>query len=1193
MTTKIIYQSFDWREFDINNKYTLISTGRTIDDKSVYVEITGYTPHFYILLPDNWSNHDTILLKQEIKYKCKDDYGNLKSVDIVQRHKFKGFTNNKIFNFLRLVFKTNRSMKNISTYLDGSHYINNRHIIFELYESNIDTALRFMHIKKIQSCDWIMIDEKDVKHSENSDCDISIECDWTKINSYSSQIDNNKNELNNMSAPFKICSFDLECTSGDGSFPQASRIEDKIIQIGSVFSKYGGEIYRKVIISLGSCDKIDNTEVIEVKTEKELLLTWADLIYNEDPDILTGYNIWGFDENYLRGRTQHIEIDCEKEFTTIISRKNNTMSKFVDKKLSSSGLGDNFLHYYDIIGRVQIDLMKEVQKNYKLNKYSLDSVSENFIRDKIIRYKIIDKNHLEIETKNLNTVIVGNYIKIISNMEMEYGLHENNDICEEDLEYDNIENKDENNNENEEQEYNYTDEKYKIIEINENNTKMIIENMDIEFTQEQMDGLGKDLNWGLVKDDVKANDIFRMFKEGPTERKIIAEYCIQDCVLVIRLLNKLEIITNNISMANVCYVPFYYLLIRGQGIKSLSLVSKVCREEGYLIPTIKKENVLDESYEGAIVFEPHIGFYQTYIVVKDFNSLYPSAIIAENISHETIVLDDQYDNLPEYNYNDVFYMNHKTNTEVRCRYAIRKDSKESNKIGILPKILKSLLDERKKTKKLMEKETDTFKKSILDGKQLALKVTANSLYGQLGASTSPICMKALAASTTASGRKMLELSRNFVQTMFPKITKELYEVYINNNIDKMNELIEEYIDNKYKNDETLTFIKETILMIYNDYTIEPKVIYGDTDSVFINMNIKDKKTNELLITKEGLDKAIKLGQLSSILIKNILVNPHNQEYEKTFYPFCLMAKKRYVGNKYEDNPKKFKQSSMGIVLKRRDNANIVKKVIGGLLNIMLNENNIDKTINYVKNSIRHICNNEEKDKNNNIIYKYYPISDFTTTKTLRAKYKGKKLTTDEYGPMGTENDEGWPWYDVKCAQSHVMLCQRMLKRDAGNAPNVNDRIPFVSIVVPNMNKNMLQGDMIEHIDYVKENKLKINYLYYLTNQIMKPAIQILELLIIGNEDKYNMEDIFKEVYRQEERQKGNNILKNKTIKLNNYSKNQDDKNNNNNNNNIFIDFEIPIFTQKAERNVVILNSEESIQEKKQIKNKNQKSKKKI
>ena len=73
----------------------------------------------------------------------------------------------------------------------------------------------------------------------------------------------------------------------------------------------------------------------------------------------------------------------------------------------------------------------------------------------------------------------------------------------------------------------------------------------------------------------------------------------------------------------------------------------------------------------------------------------------------------------------------------------------------------------------MKKESDSFKKSIYDGLQLAYKITANSLYGQIGAPTSPIYLKEIAASTTATGREMLKLAESYSENDFPKILNQL------------------------------------------------------------------------------------------------------------------------------------------------------------------------------------------------------------------------------------------------------------------------------------------------------------------------------------------------------------------------------------------------------------------------------------
>ena len=115
-----------------------------------------------------------------------------------------------------------------------------------------------------------------------------------------------------------------------------------------------------------------------------------------------------------------------------------------------------------------------------------------------------------------------------------------------------------------------------------------------------------------------------MQKEGPKERAIIAKYCIKDCALLIDLMDKLNILSGNIGMANVCSVPLSYIILRGQGIKITSLVSKECIAENYTLRELPKASS-DGSYEGAIVLPPKKGLYlDTPVSVLDYASLYPS-----------------------------------------------------------------------------------------------------------------------------------------------------------------------------------------------------------------------------------------------------------------------------------------------------------------------------------------------------------------------------------------------------------------------------------------------------------------------------------------------------------------------------------------------------------------------------------------
>ena len=112
--------------------------------------------------------------------------------------------------------------------------------------------------------------------------------------------------------------------------------------------------------------------------------------------------------------------------------------------------------------------------------------------------------------------------------------------------------------------------------------------------------MSKKVRWCLAKDDVTPKDIFEMTKGSDDDRAVIAKYCIQDCNLVHYLMNKVDIITGFVEMANICSVPMNFLVMRGQGIKLTSYIAKKCREKGTLVPVIEK-GVGDEGYEGAIV----------------------------------------------------------------------------------------------------------------------------------------------------------------------------------------------------------------------------------------------------------------------------------------------------------------------------------------------------------------------------------------------------------------------------------------------------------------------------------------------------------------------------------------------------------------------------------------------------------------
>ena len=234
-------------------------------------------------------------------------------------------------------------------------------------------------------------------------------------------------------------------------------------------------------------------------------------------------------------------------------------------------------------------------------------------------------------------------------------------------------------------------------------------------------------------------------------------------------------------------------------------------------------------------------------------------------------------------------------------------------------------------------------------------------------------------------------------------------------------------------------------------------IYGDTDSIFVAFRPKDEHGKPLR-GKAALKRCIELGQEAGERSKPLLTAPHDLEYEKTFYPFVLFSKKRYVGNKYEFDPDKFKQSCMGIVLKRRDNARILKHVYAEVIDAILNKCDIPLSIRRLKASLRKLVDGG------------FPMDYLVITKSLRSHYDNPEQIT------------------------HAQLAQRMGERDPGNKPSANDRIPYIYFDVGDR-KVTLQGERVETPAYMAEHGLRPDYMYYITNQIAKPVSQIYALIV--------------------------------------------------------------------------------------------------
>jgi DNA polymerase elongation subunit (family B) len=777
-------------------------------------------------------------------------------------------------------------------------------------------------------------------------------------------------------------------------------------------------------IVLNTCSDmpIENSCVETYNTEKEVLLAWQRLVQKENPDIVIGYNIFGFDYEFMFRRAE--ENNCIEEFLKLSRNKdeicatkdNNTGKWKLEESTIQIASGQHDLRFIKMNGRLQVDLYNFYRREANLISYKLDYVAGNFIGDFIKEIQYNDTNELKqsvIKTSNMTGLLPGSYVHF---EEIGHSVDYYDDGA-----------------------------KYSVINVDKANNKFTIEGIVKPDFQ-------KKIRWCLAKDDVTPKDIFRMTNGSADDRSVIAKYCIQDCNLVHYLFNKSDILTGFIEMAKICSVPINFLVMRGQGIKLTSYIAKKCREKRTLMPVIEKGD-LDEGYEGAIVLEPKCDLYlDNPVACNDYASLYPSSMISENLSHDSKVWTREYDlagnlieewgekdergiyiydNLPGYEYVDVNYDTYVyrrkhpkaaaekvLNGYKLCRFAQPLKNETGDGEAIMPSILKELLKARKDTRKLIPLQTDDFMKNVLDQRQLGYKVTANSLYGQCGAKTSTFYEKDIAACTTATGRKLLTYGKRIIE-----------ECYGNNICDTTN---------------------------YGKVKTRAEYIYGDTDSVFYTFNLEEVDGTPIR-GKKALEITIELAQQIGDISAKFLKSPHDFEYEKTFMPFCLLSKKRYVGMLYEHDVNKCKRKEMGIVLKRRDNAPIVKDIYGGIIDILMKKQNIQEAIDFLKSCLQ------------NIVEENYPMEKLIITKSLRSGYKNPNSI------------------------AHKVLADRITARDPGSKPSSGDRIPFVYIVTKD--KKALQGEKIETPTFITENGLKIDYSFYITNQIMKPVQQVFALVL--------------------------------------------------------------------------------------------------
>jgi DNA polymerase elongation subunit (family B) len=573
----------------------------------------------------------------------------------------------------------------------------------------------------------------------------------------------------------------------------------------------------------------------------------------------------------------------------------------------------------------------------------------------------------------------------------------------------------------------------------------------------------------FLKDDKMDMDARTMFKsfelavagnEGGGEAMAeVGKYCVHDSALVLELFDRLQVWSSLVEMSKIVHCPISDILLRGQQIRVFNSIVKLCFKKMVIVkPSVEWAS---GKYVGAYVFDPVPGMYEN-VVPFDFASLYPSTIIAYNIDYCTLVTDES---VPDSDCNIFEWEDH-----VSCEHdpkvirladeTIDKREKASLKKkllknvicakrrfrflkspdGVLPTIIKNCLTARKDTRALlasMSKNDPDW--AVLNQRQIAYKVSANSMYGFTGIGEKGMlsCLP-LAMCITQKGRENVKLAAD-------EMTKRYGAL----------------------------------------------VVYGDTDSNYVTFP-------NLLHPAQVWDMGLKAASEISALFPQ----PMELEFEETIYrQFLILAKKKYVFQKMDKNGIiENSIGKIGVVLNRRDNCKFIRDVYELLVNLVFENGN--KNVSHCSGKcvcenciIYQICQ-----RINDLDTGMVSIDDLTMTKGCRdfgeddepeddrmGAYKVKRLPEEPEAKMKKLNKKTEKEFYASQLPAVAQLKKRMERR--GLPVTEGSRVEFVVARYGGAK----QGDNIESVEYFKEFKhvLKIDSFYYL-NLLINPIDQILE-----------------------------------------------------------------------------------------------------
>ncbi|KAJ3135221.1 DNA polymerase delta catalytic subunit, partial [Irineochytrium annulatum] len=375
--------------------------GVTENGASILCHVHGFLPYFYVPAPNGFKEEHIEHFRQSLNVGLrsmllmqkgrKDQTGvSVISVQIVYKQNIFGFNGHQKNIFLQIFLHYQNQVSTAKKILEDGININPIGVkCFTTFESNIAFTLRFMIDTKIVGMNWIEVAKG--KFIQRMPQKLTSFCQYEFDVHYNDLISHTPDDTWSKIAPLRVLSFDIECCGRKGFFPDAS--QDAVIQIANMVTRQGeSKPFIRNVFTLKQCANIVGTHTLSFDTEEEMLKKWCEFIqkvtnkaiYHQsesayveqaDPDIITGYNTTNFDFPYLLERAIALRLNG----FPYLGRCKGIQTKAKDTRLSSKALGTRDNKTTNLEGRLQMDVLQIMQRDYKLRSYTLNSVSAHFL----------------------------------------------------------------------------------------------------------------------------------------------------------------------------------------------------------------------------------------------------------------------------------------------------------------------------------------------------------------------------------------------------------------------------------------------------------------------------------------------------------------------------------------------------------------------------------------------------------------------------------------------------------------------------------------------------------------------------------------------------------------------------------------------------------------------------------------------